>query len=301
MSLLRPALVRVTAIALIAGGVATCGRFGNSRPSTSAVRAVVISQAYNEIIWDLGAQDQVVGVDYSSTWPPAVRTMTTVGYHRALSAEGILSLHPTVVISDGNIGPPQVVQQLTQLHMPMKTFTAKNTSIEGTKALIREMGAYFHKDAQAAALCTKLDADMAKALDEAKKYTDRPRVAVIHYGRASNVYMLVGASGSGDSGAAGTMVAWAGGVMAVQKQGMERMASPEVVAEANPDVVLMTDFGYDRLDGDQTKILALPGVATSRAAQTGRIYRVEEHDLMYFGPSTGEGLSRLIAVIHQKP
>ena len=38
--------------------------------------------------------------------------MQTVGYHRALSAEGILSLHPTAIIHDDNIGPPQVVEQI---------------------------------------------------------------------------------------------------------------------------------------------------------------------------------------------
>ena len=280
---------------------AACSRFGSPGASSNAAqRAVVISQAYNEIIWALGAQENVVGVDYSSTWPPEVKKMTTVGYHRALSTEGILSLKPTVIIHDGNIGPPQVVEQLTQLNIPMKTFEAKNNSIEGAKALMREMGAYFHKEQRAEELCAKLDADRARALDEAKQYTDHPRVAVIHYGRASNVYLLVGASGSGDAGAAGQMVRWAGGEMAIQSAGMQRMASPEIVAQANPDVVLMSEFGYDRLDGSKEKILALPGVATSNAARDGRIYRVEEHDLMYFGPSTGEGLSKLVTLIHQQ-
>lgn len=291
----RPLLV---VCGLLIGATVACGRFGNAAESTSTVRAVVISQAYNEIIWALGAQSQVVGVDYSSTWPPEVRKMTTVGYHRALSAEGILSLKPTVVISDNNIGPPTVVDQLKQLNIPMKTFAARNDSIDGAKALIREIGGYFHKEAKAEEICAKLDADMAKAMDDARRYSDHPRVAVIHFGRASNVYMLVGASGQGDAGAAGQMVRWAGGENAVQKAGMERMASPEIVAQANPDVILMTEFGYDQLNGDPAKILALPGVATSQAAATHRIFRVEEHDLMYFGPSTGEGLERLIHLIH---
>ena len=295
----RRSITRVLTVVALAVVATACGRFSNRTGSASDVRAVVISQGYSEIIWALGAQDAVVGVDYSSTWPPEVRKVTTVGYHRALSAEGILSLKPTVIINDGNIGPPQVVEQLKQLNVPMKTFTAKNDSIDGAKALIREMGAYFHKEARAEELCRKLDADMAKALEEAKKYSDHPRVAVIHYGRASNVYLLVGAGGSGDAAAAGQMVRWAGGEMAIQKEGMERMASPEIVAEANPDVVLMTEFGYDRLDGSKDKILELPGVATSNAAKTGRIYRVEEHDLMYFGPSTGEGVLKLITLIHQ--
>ena len=256
-------------------GTAACGRFSNATSSSGQTeRAVVISQAYTEIIWALGAQDHVVGVDYSSTWPPEVKNVTTVGYHRALSAEGILSLKPTVIVTDGNIGPPQVVEQLKQLHVPFKTFAAKNDSLEGAKALMREMGAYFHKEARAEELCRKLDADMARALEEAKQHADRPRVAVIHYGRASNIYLLVGASGGGDAGAAGQMVRWAGGEMAIQQAGMQRMTSPEIVARANPDVVLMTEFGYDRLSGSKDKILELPGVSTSDAAKNGRIYRV---------------------------
>jgi iron complex transport system substrate-binding protein len=289
-------LLLLTVVGLAAG----CARFGNSAASSQQTeRAVVIAQAYTEIIWALGAQDHVVGVDYSSTWPPEVKKITTVGYHRALSAEGILSLKPTVIITDGNIGPPQVVEQLKQLNVPFKTFDAKNDSVDGAKALIREMGAYFHKEPRAEELCRKLDADMARALDEAKAYPDHPRVAVIHYGRASNIYMLVGAEGKGDAGAAGQMVRWAGGEMAIKQNGMQRMTSPEIIAQANPDVVLMTEFGYDRLSGSKEKISDLPGVATSNAARTGRIYRVEEHDLMYFGPSTGEGVSKLVKLIHQ--
>jgi iron complex transport system substrate-binding protein len=283
-------------------GTAACGRFSSATSSSGQTeRAVVISQAYTEIIWALGAQDHVVGVDYSSTWPPEVKDVTTVGYHRALSAEGILSLKPTVIITDGNIGPPQVVEQLKQLNVPFKTFAAKNDSLEGAKALMREMGAYFHKEERAEELCRKLDADMARALEEAKQRTDHPRVAVIHYGRASNIYLLVGASGGGDAGAAGQMVRWAGGEMAIQQAGMQRMTSPEIVARANPDVVLMTEFGYDRMSGSKDKILELPGVSTSNAAKNGRIYRVEEHDLMYFGPSTGEGVQKLVKLIHQAP
>src|SRR6476659_6173620 len=123
-----------------------CSRFRNAPTNTGPQRYVVISPIYNEIIWALGAQDEVVGVDLSTTYPPDVKNVQTVGYHRALSAEGILSLHPTTVIHDNNIGPPQVVQQLQQLNIPMKTFTAKNDSFDDTKALIPEMGAYFHKE-----------------------------------------------------------------------------------------------------------------------------------------------------------
>jgi iron complex transport system substrate-binding protein len=229
-----------------------------------------------------------------------VKNVQTVGYHRALSAEGILSLHPTAIIHDNNIGPPQVVEQLKGLNIPMQTFNAKNDSLEGTKALIREMGAYFHREARAEELCRTLDSQMAASLERVKQYADHPRVAVIHFGRASNVYLVVGKGGGGDGGAASRMIEWAGGQMAIDSQGMQRMASPEIVAQANPDVILVTDFGYDRLGGSVDQIKELPGVATSNAAKTGRIYRIEEHELMYFGPRSGENIEKVAAVIHQK-
>ena len=295
---------RLILSALIAAALlsaAACSRFNNPAGDAKAERLVVISQTYNEIIWALGAQECVVGVDFSSTYPPDVKKVQTVGYHRALSAEGILSLHPTAIIHDNNIGPPQVVEQLKGLNIPMKTFEAKNDSVEGTKALIREMGAYFHKEAKAEELCRMLDSQMASSLEAVRKYTDKPRVAVIHFGRASNVYLVVGkGEGTGDGSSAGRMIEWAGGEMAINSERMQRMESPEIVAQANPDVILVTDYGFDRAGGDLEQIKALPGVATSNAAKNNRIYRIEENQLMYFGPRSGENVEKVAAVIHQK-
>ena len=286
-------------IALLALVCVSCSRFHNAPNASTDTRYVVISPIYNEIIWALGAQDKVVGIDLSTTYPPDVKKVQTVGYHRALSAEGILSLHPTEVIHDNNIGPPQVVQQLQQLNIPMKTFTAKNDSFEGTKALIREMGAYLHKEQRAEELCHTLDAQSAKSLEDVKHYSDHPRVAVIHFGRASNVYLVVGKGGGGDGGGVSRMIEFAGGQMAVENRGMQRMESPEILAQANPDVILLTDIGYDRL-GSVEQIKALPGVATSKAARDNRIYRVEENVLNYFGPRSGENIAKVAALIHQK-
>jgi len=294
-------LVLFLGLSLVLLAAISCSRFHNAPTDSSDARYVVISPIYNEIIWALGAQDKVVGVDLSTTYPPDVKKVQTVGYHRALSAEGILSLHPTAVIHDNNVGPPQVVDQIKQLNIPMKTFTAKNDGFDGTKALIREMGAYFHKEARAEELCKTLDDQRAASLEKVKQYTDRPRVAVIHFGRASNVYMVVGKGGGGDGGGVSQMIELAGGQMALENtgRGMQRLESPELLAQANPDVILLTDFGYDRL-GSMDQIKALPGVATSNAAKNGRIYRIEENVLNYFGPRSGENIEKVAAVIHQK-
>jgi iron complex transport system substrate-binding protein len=279
----------------LACALTSCGHF--RLKAAGEQRIVCIGQAYNEMIFALGAQDNLVGVDLSSTYPPEIKKLTSVGYHRALSAEGILSLNPTLIIHDNSIGPENVVRQLQSLNIPMKTFNAKDDSIDGAKALLREMGAYFHKEQRAEELCTKVDKDMATAADAVKKYQDHPRVGVIHFGRASNVYLVVGSGGGGDAGSAGHMVEWAGGQMAIDKRGMQQMTSPEVVAKSNPEVILMTEFGFDRL-GSMDQAKTLPGIAETDAAKNNRIYRVPEHELMYFGPNTGQNVIALARIIH---
>jgi iron complex transport system substrate-binding protein len=107
----------------------------------------------------------------------------------------------------------------------------------------------------------------------------------------------VGNGGGGDASTAGKMVELAGGQMAIQKSGMQRMASPEIIAQSNPDVILMTDYGFDRL-GSLEAAKTLPGVAETDAARHNRIYRVPEHELMYFGPDTGKGIIALARIIH---
>jgi ABC-type hemin transport system substrate-binding protein len=47
----------------------SCSRFFNASADVQGERIVVLAKQYNEIIWALGAQQHVVGVDISSTYP----------------------------------------------------------------------------------------------------------------------------------------------------------------------------------------------------------------------------------------
>lgn len=273
-----------------------CGRFGNADTKADhQERIVSVSKQYTEILYALDAADDLVGVDVSSTYPPEARTLPTVGYHRALSAEALLAVNPTLILSGGpsNIGPEHVVAQLRSLRIPM-TYWDTPPDLDGTKELIRQMGRAFDRERRADSVVAVLDADMARVLDPARAPADTPSVAIIHFGQAMNIYLLVTARS-----VAGQMVRWAGGRMAIDDSGgMRRMTSPELLAKANPDVILMTDFGYDRLAGRE-QILALPGVAATAAARTGRIFRIEEHDIIYFGPRTGQNVELIRQLIHQ--
>ena len=273
--------------------LASCGRFGNKDDKQQHdERIVCVAKEYNEVIFELGAQKDIVGVDISSNYPPALKNVTTVGYHRALSAEAILACKPTLIIHDNNIGPEPVIKQLKDLKIPMKTFTDSVYTIAQAEGMIREIGAYFHKDVQADSLCKKLDADMAVAAESGKQYKDTPKVVIIHFGQANNVYLTMTSKNI-----AANIIAWAGGVVPITGERAMVPLSPEMIAKSDPDVILLTDVGYDRL-GSLEKIKELPGIAGTKAAKNNRIYRVEEHDMVYLGARTGENVQKFQKLIH---
>ncbi|HEU4716750.1 MAG TPA: ABC transporter substrate-binding protein [Bacteroidia bacterium] len=275
-----------------------CGRFSNtSDPAKDkqVVRIVCVSKQYNEIIYALGAERNLVAVDLSSTYPDAIKSLPNVGYHRMLSAEGIISMNPTVVMHDNNVGPDNVLRQLDQLKIPIKTF-GKAETIEETKGLFREMGEYFGRKVQADSLCKVLTDDMQAAVEAKEKLGGDTmiKVVVIHFGRIGNSYLIVGKHSITTN-----LLSMAGAQNPVEGEKGMMPLSAETIAAANPDVILVTDYGYDRL-GSVDAVKTLPGVATTNAAKNNRIYRVEEHDMMYYGPRTGKNIIQLIQLIHQK-
>ncbi len=271
-----------------------CGRFSNKdQKEENETRIVCLSKQYNEIIYELGAQKDLVAVDLSSTYPPEIKELPTVGYHRALSTEGILSMKPTLIIHDNNVGPEQVMQQMEELKIPMMVFKTKGDDIESSKALVTEMGKYFGKEKEADSLNAKLDHDVQMAEEALTKYTEIPKVVVIHYGRAGNLYLTMT-----ENSTTGHLIRMAGGTIPIPGDRGMMQLSAEVIAKSDPDVILLTDFGYDRL-GSPEQIKSLPGVAGTKAANNNRIYRVEEHDMVYFGPRTGEVILMLQELIHR--
>jgi len=271
-----------------------CGRFSDKeKRDNSKQRIVCVSKQLTEIIFAVGGDTSLVGVDISSTYPPEAKKITTVGYHRALNAEGIISLNPTVVWHDGNIAPDHVIEQIKKVGIPMKEFKGGST-IDSTKTLIMQVAKEFHNEPKGKEICDKLDADMAK-LDSARKtYPDKPRVLIIHFGQAANKYFVLSRRGVPEQ-----MLEWAGAENAADTAQRWKDLSAEIIATAQPDVILATDFGYD-LQGSLEKFKQLPGISLSPAAKNNRIYRIEEHDLVYLGPRTGENVLKIMKLVHEK-
>lgn len=259
----------------------------------SGLRIVSISKQLTEIIFAVGGDSTLVGADISSTYPEAAKKLPKVGYHRALNAEGIIALHPTMVWHDGNIAPEHVIDQLKRTGIPMRQLSA-GESIDSTKWLIRQIASEFRHKKRGDSLCARLDADMRKVEEERKRYTAQPKVLIIHFGQAANHYFVLNRRGSPEK-----MLEWAGARNASDTAQRWKDLSAEVIAQAQPDIILATDFGYD-LQGSLEKFKQLPGIALSPAARNNRIYRIEEHDLVYLGPRTGQNVLKLMELIHSK-
>ena len=75
-------------------------------------RIVAAGGDVTEIIYELGLGDNIVAVDTTSLFPPAALAKPKVGYVRQLSAEGVLSVEPDLIIVSGAAGPCGAFEQL---------------------------------------------------------------------------------------------------------------------------------------------------------------------------------------------
>src|SRR6476620_6269572 len=231
--------------------LSACGRFDKKTNQKEGQRLISVSKQLTEIIFEVGGDTALVGVDLSSTFPEAAKKLPTVGYHRGLNAEGIISLNPTAVWHDGNIAPEHVIEQVKKVGIPVVQFSGGNT-IDSTKILIMQLANLFHNEAKGKALCEKLDKDMAKADSVRKQLTDKPRVLIVHFGQAANQYFVFNRKGIPNQ-----MLEWAGVENAADTAQKWKNLSPEVIAQAQPDIILATEYGFD-LQGSVEKFKQLP-------------------------------------------
>lgn len=286
--------INLILLALTVAALMSCGRFSKKEDKDAPKgerRIVCVSKQINEIIYALGAEKNLVGVDISSNYPEQIKEKPTVGYHRALNAEGIISLKPDVVFNDGNWGPAPVIEQLNKVGIPLKKFPSE-PNIDSAKLLFRMLAAEFNIPEKGEELCKKLDDGMKVAQEKVSTYKDKPRVLLIHFGRANNNYFVVGTKGFPNF-----MIEQAGGVNAADTSTF-RMLNSEIIVKEQPDVILATDYGYDQ-QGSIDKFLGLPGISLTPAGKNKKIYRVAEHDLFYIGPRTGDNVLKLAELIHQ--
>jgi iron complex transport system substrate-binding protein len=286
MSFRRCVLAFLTGCA--AASVAACA----GHEAIQGARVVCVSKQINEFVYDIHAESVLVAHDLTSIYPPQITKLPSVGYHRALSAEGILSMHPTMLLTDGNVGPDAVITQVKQAGVPVVIMAPGNTP-DSAKALMKRLGQQFHREREADSVIAQWTSDMAAALADTVKWSGRPpRVLVMHMGQIANNYLAVKRGTPGDQ-----IIRWAGGVNAVDSAGGMMRLTPELIAKAAPDIIIATDVGFDRL-GSADKFAEMPGVAETPAGKAKRVFRIDESEIMYFGPRTPASLRRVAGWLH---
>ena len=71
-------------------------------------RWVSAGGALSEWVCALGGESKLVGVDTTSQHPQTLKALPSIGYQRQLSAEGILSLRPQILIGTEEMGPIKI-------------------------------------------------------------------------------------------------------------------------------------------------------------------------------------------------
>lgn len=259
----------------------------------SRIIAVDLYGTLAETVFSLGLGDNVVGRDTSTSFEEAAHLpLVTVGGH-ALSAEAVLDLDPTVVLTDTTIGPPEVQQQLRDAGIPVIFFEPTRT-LDGVAPQIERVAAALGVPDAGAELARRTQADIDAALAQAPTDADE-RVAFL-YLRGSAV-SLMGGPGSG----ADELIEALGLHDAGTEIGLDRAFVPitsEALVTAAPDVLLLFEGGLASVNG-LDGLLHVPGIAQTSAGTERRVLSVADADLLGFGPRTGATLRALHDALRQ--
>jgi len=253
-------------------------------------RVVSVGSALTEIVYALGAEKMLVGVDTTSLYPAAARSLPQVGYMRALSAEGVLALKPTLVIATTAAGPATTLDQLKATGIEV-LILPDHYDYESVVAKIELVGKLTGKTAEAQAMIAQGRADMASLAAKLAAVPARPRVLFL-------LSMGGGApQAAGANTAADGIIKLAGGTNAVEGYSGYRPLTPEAVIASRADFVLVTRQTVEAMGGIE-KILAQPALSQTPAGKSGRVLQFDTLLLLGFGPRTPEAATQLAVALH---
>ena len=247
----------------------------------SVERIVSLDGITTEILFALGVGEKVVGRDDSSYYPPEAQRLPSVGYQFRLSAEGILSLKPTLVIGREDVRPKEVVEQLERAGVAVVLVPA-TPSVEGAKAKIRTVAQAVGRVEQGEALVRALERDLLLLKAFQAQHAPKGRLkALFLYLRSPGTTYVCG-EGSTPVG----VMALAGLDNAAQGIRECKPMTAESVVAARPEVIVVFKKGLESVGGLEG-LLKLPGVAQTPAGEKRKVVTMDDLYLGSFGPRAG--------------
>jgi iron complex transport system substrate-binding protein len=295
MPAVTPALTMATTRRawLIGAGFACAAR---TTWASAERRIVSIGGALTETLYALGAQGDLVGADTTSLFPEAAQRLPSVGYARALSAEGVLSLRPTLVVASQEAGPPAVLRQIEAARVPLALLDADHR-FEGVVARTQRLAELCGQVEPGRALVADLQQRWAQVQDQLARRTASGKPAPRALFVLSHSMAQVRVSGSGT--AADAMLRYAGAVNVLGSVEGYKPLTPEAAIAAAPEVILVTEQGLQAAGGIDG-LLKAPGLAQTPAGRARRVVALEALLLLGFGPRLPQAVAALANALHGK-
>ncbi|POF28382.1 heme/hemin ABC transporter substrate-binding protein [Roseibium marinum] len=275
------------ATALTAAALVTPAKslFAEGTQQSSAKRIVAVGGSVTEVVYALGEEGRLIARDSTSTYPEEALELPDVGYMRALSPEGVLSVEPELILMLEGSGPRETVDLLQQSGIAIANIPHAFTA-EGIVAKVRAIGAALAVPEKAEELALKLETDLEAARSKAAGQTSGVRVLFILSTNGGRILA------SGSDTAADGILKLAGAQNAVADFSGYKQLSDEAIISAAPDVVLMMARNGNHGAGAD-ELFSHPALAQTPAGRNNRLITMGGQYLLGFGPRTADAVGDL--------
>jgi iron complex transport system substrate-binding protein len=292
MKLLLPLLLLFVGLNACAPADQPANETSPAAATPTAERIISLDGTLTELLFDLGYGDQLVGVDVTSSYPPAVNEVPKLGHVSKLNVEAILQLKPSLIFVNADAKDKPALQTLADANItivPIPSKTSLDNAAHAARLLGKQLGT---PEARLADYAQQIAADsltLTKTLAQASG--EKPRVLFI-YARGAKQLMVAGAETE-----AAAMIDLAGGVNAITSFTDFKPLTPEALVEAAPEVILMFESGLASLDG-KDGLANIPGISQTPAFKNDRVIAMDGHYLLGFGPRAGQAANELAKALY---
>lgn len=262
---------------------------------TAAIPRRIISMAPNltEIVYDIGAQDQLVGVTDFCKFPPEAQKKEKIGGWINPNYEKIVSLKPDLVLVLQVSGKP--VETLRQLKIPFLVLNC--VTVEDILQAYDILGKKLGREAAAKRARGKLEKRLAKAKERARHHKPVSVLFVIDRtpGALEQIY------GVGPNNFVDAMIHWTGGVNILADSPVPYpLVSKEQLLKRDPDVIINALPPAHGRSGEVVRETAVWNRLPSlKAVKNHQVYCFDDKDFLIPGPTMVK-LTEYLSDVFQK-
>lgn len=239
--------------------------------TNASERIISAGSAVTEIIFALEQQEKLVAVDVTSALPKDLE-LPKIGYHRRLSAEGLLALGANRLIGSDEMGPDTTLAQLKSAGVKVDVVNTKATPT-GLLERIDEIALITGAEQQAEKLKRQVNQQIETLEANQPEVGKKVLFLLIHEGRPANV--------AGKDTTPNAIIELAGGINpAAEQLTSYKPMSTEAMVEMQPDVILVSSRSYDKMGGAEQILSKMPLLAATPAGKNKRIIKVDGHALV---------------------